>query len=627
MTTGAPTLSLGDFPTLVRRVFGSNPLRTEGDILALGYSPDGTLLSVEDPGLLRRWDLSTQQQLSSHALEELAVHWAFSRDGQFLAAGNSDVTLWDTASGEVVNTWSHPSWVTAVAFDSSGDVLATGHDDGIVRLWDTGTGEQLQELVGHPLPVSALAFNGDSKQLASAGEDRTIRLWEVNRGVMLGSLFGHTDRVPGLAWHPDGVRLLSAGWDTTARVWDTTTFQPIILLNAHAGQVFAFALSDDGQRLACADSSNTVHLWDLNGYRLLGSLRDRAAGEVRCLAFAPDNRRLVFGGIERLIYVWDTGRQHAEEDRLYDPQRQRTVVALGDGGRRLYSASSGTIPRLWDTHTGQPLPTWPEAGPICSFAVSPNGHWAVGSLAPPAPSQEGQTPLALWNAHSGERVAMADEERGPVTTLVFSPDSKLLATASYQSSNVWLWDLPALEPYLLINNAAEGCAVESVAFHPDGRHLAIAGIDCLSTSGRDGQVDLYSLTDKQVTATLPGGALCVAFAPDGKRLATATLRGTIRIYDMTTRQLIAELSGHTDLINGLAWSPDGRLLASLSDDHTVRLWDASTLAPRSVLPLDTQGKSLAFSPDSRWLCTGNANGSCYQLEVGQLLTDAPADLA
>src|SRR6185437_2984319 len=143
---------------------------------------------------------------------------------------SAELCLWETSDGELLACWPQTSWVTALAFQPGGLLLASGHDDGVVRLWDYAAGRLAYELrgpispsgSGGDLAVSALAFRPDGRRLAVAAEDRSILLWDMVGGELLGRMLGHTDRIPALAWHPDGRRLVSAGWDSTARVWDTT---------------------------------------------------------------------------------------------------------------------------------------------------------------------------------------------------------------------------------------------------------------------------------------------------------------------------------------------------------------------------------------------------------------------
>jgi WD40 repeat protein len=66
----------------------------------------------------------------------------------------------------------------------------------------------------------------------------------------------------------------------------------------------------------------------------------------------------------------------------------------------------------------------------------------------------------------------------------------------------------------------------------------------------------------------------VVFSPDGRLLATADYRnGTARVWDAATGRRLCTLTGHTEMIRGMAFGPDGRLLATASQDDTVRLWN------------------------------------------------------
>jgi WD40 repeat protein len=158
-----------------------------------------------------------------------------------------------------------------------------------------------------------------------------------------------------------------------------------------------------------------------------------------------------------------------------------------------------------------------------------------------------------------------------------------------------------------------------MAFHPQGNLLAVAGIDCMATGSCDGRIAVWDVVGRQPVRTFDVGATAVAYSPSGKHLAAGLLTRAVCIWDATTGELIAELERHSEPINSVAYSPDGALLAVGCDDRSVRLWDAVTGQPRGAIELDTQVKALAFSSDGRSLFTGNANTSCYQLDVARLL--------
>src|SRR6185312_5826276 len=166
------------------RVFGARPFHTDGELLALRFAPDGSLWSVEEPGVLRHWDLDTRQQTVWHEPSDPAAVWCFSSSAHYLAAGSAELCLWETSDGELLACWPQTSWVTALAFQTGGLLLASGHDDGVVRLWDYAGGRLAYELhgpispsgSGGDLAISALAFRPDGRRLAVAAEDRSILL-------------------------------------------------------------------------------------------------------------------------------------------------------------------------------------------------------------------------------------------------------------------------------------------------------------------------------------------------------------------------------------------------------------------------------------------------------------------
>lgn len=590
-------------------IFGDPQLRTDGELVALAFGEDGTLWSVDDPGILRQWHAGTGRELSWQSLSDFETLWCFSRDARLLAsAGTDDLSVWETATGDLRVVLRQPAEATALAFAPEARLLASGHEDGIVRLWELGRQRRVREFRGHDQPISALAFSADGRQLATACEAKRITLWDVELGQERGTLEGHTDRIPALLWHPDGRTLISAGWDTTARLWDTRTAQPIILLNSHAQQVAAMALAPDGTLLACADSDRAIHLWDLPQ----GSLRTILKGpadDVRCLAFSGDGERLASAGADRVVHLWDP--LHGQAISNHAPRTaSRTALTLSVDGVRL-ATNGGAAVRMLSTATRQPvLQLGDEAEVVHALAFSPDGRWLAGG------SDEH---IRLWDAGTGQPQRLLEGPDEPCTALAFAPNSATLASAGSLGTAVWLWQVKDGEPSLLIPDALDGCTIESLAFHPKGRLLAVGGIDWLATGGSDGAICLWDLHERCEVAMFVAGTTALAFHPSGRRVVSTTLARTIAIWEVETQQLVEELAGHDDTVTCVAYSPDGRRIASGSDDRTVRLWDSQTGAELCVCPLDTQIKSLCFSCDGRYLYTGNGNTTCYQLDVRQLL--------
>ncbi len=622
--TSIPPLSnvsspLSGRPDSLVAVFGDQPLRTDGELLALGFAQDGALWSVEEPGILRKWDLSIPGQVDAHFLDDLATQWAFSPDCSLAASGSDDLTLWDVNRGEMVGSFPSEAWVTAIAFSQDQKFVATGHDDGSICIWDIEEQRLTYPLEAHTRAVSALAFSPDGKVLASSGEEKVIRLWQMSSGDMQDALMCHHDRIPVLLWHPELPRLISAGWDTTARIWDVTTGEPIILLNSHAEQVHQLAITSDGQHLICADSDQDLHLWDLKTFKTLYVWRKQGS-EIRSIAVTPDNRRFACGGADRAIRIYDLEQREIQETHP-DLLASRASISVSSGNQQLIGLAFGGGINRWEVESQKQLPLPENAGDVRSSALSPDGKVLAVSVEVEEELQKQsiEPTLFLWHAATFAPGQTLRGPRPPITALTFSSDSALLASAGYTSSDVWLWDVARGEPKLLIPNAVEGCSIESLAFHPRESSLLVAGVDWLATSGSDGKLVHWDLVAQKPVQSFDAGSVAVVIHPEGELFASATLGRAIQFWNLKTAELVAELEGHTDQVTCMSFSPDGKWLISGSDDYTLHIWSAHERRLQTTVPVDTQVKAVCFSSDGRYLYTSNANASCYQLRFDQML--------
>jgi WD40 repeat protein/tRNA A-37 threonylcarbamoyl transferase component Bud32 len=139
-------------------------------------------------------------------------------------------------------------------------------------------------------------------------------------------------------------------------------------------------------------------------------------------------------------------------------------------------------------------------------------------------------------------------------------------------------------------------AVTAVAFSPDDRLLASASVDRT--------VKLWDVTTGKEVRSLAGHTArvnTVAFIPDGKGLASAGADNKVILWDTTTGRELLSLEGHRASVTGVAFSPDGRQLVSGSEDKTVRVWDANSGRLALVFKGRHRGpvRAVAFSPDGK----------------------------
>jgi WD40 repeat protein len=593
------------------RQFGETAFQAEGGVLALAYAPDGTLHSIEEPGILRAWS-AQGQLLQDTLLSELEALWAFGKGGTIVGSASDDLAIWDSASGRLLLSREQPSWITSLALSDDLQWAVTGSDDGAVRVWSVADGEIVHELQELTCPISAVAFDPTGKRIAAAGEDKTVALWDLAEPRFLGKLTGHSDRIHVLAWHKDGKAIVSGGWDSIAWVWDVASLAPIILLNAHALQISALAFSPDGTILAAADSDNVIHLWDFQKFRV----RQRLSGHSRqilSLSFSVDGSRLASGGEDSAVQIWDVESGKALTPTALDKGIEPTscALAMSPDGTEL-AMVVGSEASVWQTGTADKIWRQPEDQCLRAVAYSCDGRWLAGG------ARDGR--VHIWERPSRtERVLEDPLFRHAITCLAFSPDSSSLAVAGSSEMAVWLWGMESGQPELLIPDPLDGCGIETLAFHPGRRQLAIGGIDALATGGSSGAVAVWDLESRSELAMIDEGTSCIAFHPSGKFLACSTLDRSICIWDLENTQMVRELPGHQDPVARVAYSRDGAWLASGGHDRILRLWDADFGALLASVSLGSRIQGLAFAPDNKSIYVAYGDCTVEHLELTTLL--------
>ena len=287
-------------------------------------------------------------------------------------------------------------------------------------------------------------------------------------------------------------------------------------------------------------------------------------------------------------------------------------VAFSPDGKTLATGSYDHTVQLWDVATGRQIGELlnSQNGPTESMAFSPDGKTlATGG---------GDGTLRLWDVAAGHQIGhtLADDFGG-IFAVTFSPDGKTLAIGG---NDTVLWDVTTGHQIGSPLPSHSG-SVSAVAFSPDGKTLATAlnpveqGVPngkAPATGSQDGAVRLWNVaTGHQIGSPLTGhtGMVdSVAFSPDGKTLAIGSEDGAVRLRDVATgRQIGSPLTGHTGMVSVVAFSRDGKTLASGSDDSTVRLWDVATGRQIGGQLTGHTGsiRSVAFSPDGKTLATGS----------------------
>jgi WD40 repeat protein len=446
----------------------------------------------------------------------------------------------------------------------------------------------------HQGDIIATAFSPDGKVIVAACNDEkglSLRFWETPTGKELSRV--HVDEyrfADGLRFTPDGKGLLL--YRATPRLYDCASGKLLRSFQG-VGHAYAYDVSPDGRILATqvyVGPDYLIHLWEIATGKELRRLSGQS-GSPLGLRFSSDSARLMSANESGGIWIWNvTSGKMVHQEMLHQTAEGRGRVALARNGRTAAIAIDAGVPgvEVLDVVTGKKHCQIIAEGYQLEFTPDSRGLVTKGPSTSPI----------LWDVATGKKVRqLPDCLKHRLAGL--SSDGKLLATIKdgQADSSILLWDIERAE--LIHHGGGHWGTVTSVAFAPNGKLVA--------TGGEDATVRIWNPDTSKELATLKGHkeyVLAVAFAPEGKLLASTAADGTTRLWEVPSGRPLAKLDGpeggrptYARSAYGtgiLRFSADGKTLTIGGLDGPVQVWDLAVAKCSRSFALGPQNTVVAL---------------------------------
>ncbi|XP_064612441.1 notchless protein homolog 1-like [Liolophura sinensis] len=375
------------------------------------------------------------------------------------------------------------------------------------------------------------------------------------------SIEGHAEAVISLAFSPDGRYMASGSGDTTVRFWDLNTETPQYVCKAHKHWVLCIAWSPNGRKLASGCKNSQINLWDPLTGKQLGKTMTGHKQWITWLCWKPlhldpECRYLASSSKDSTVKIWDTVL--CQCCLTLSGHLQSVSCVRWGGANLLYTASQDRTVKVWR----------PDDGVLCR-TLQGHGHW-VNTMALSTdyalrtgafePAKASLVPQDC--ADSDEELAQKALERynnaknnGPERLVSGSDDFTL-----------FLWQ-PEEEKKPIARMTGHAQLINEVLFSPDTRLIASASFDK--------SVKLWDGKTGKFLATLRGHVsrvYQVAWSADSRLLVSGSSDSTLKVWDIKARKLLHDLPGHADEVYTVDWSPDGQRVASGGKDKVLKIW-------------------------------------------------------
>ena len=562
-------------------------LKHHQSVLSAFFSANGKMIvTASTDSIASIWNAETGLKIRDLKGHKDEVNTAeFSPDGKKVVTASKDgnAKLWNAESGTWIADLAHDENVLSATFSPNSKKIVTASQDSTAAIWDATTGKLIHILIGHYADVNKAVFSPNNKKVVTVSDDFTAVIWDAVTGEILKSLV-HNDKVNDVNFSPDGKKIVTSCDDHTAVVWDVETGNKKAVLEGHEDVVYSVKFSPDSKKIITASLDNTAKLWDAEtGKKIADYLGHQ--NTIFSVFFSQDGKKIVTASNDGTAKIWDANSTKKTIDFKGHKSLVNCAVFTPDG-KKILTVSADHTAILWNTETGEnEMDFLGHQQSIVKVSLSPINSKMILTASFDSTAR-------IWDASSGQKIADL-KHQDIVNSGVFSNDGKRIVTVT--SDSIIIWDAVSAKRIDNLNWYEDGVILAK--YSPDDKKIITASLD--------NTVKIWNVDTKELLVDLKDIANYAEFSPDGKIIVTASNDYSIKLWNAISGENIAIIRGHRGIVHSAVFSPDGKIVVSASDDKTAKIWDVASGKMIANFRHQNVVNNANFSPDGKKVVTSS----------------------
>jgi U3 small nucleolar RNA-associated protein 12 len=545
---------------------------------------------------------------------------------EIISATLESFTCWNIRTGSALKSWNdldNKSPVTCLKLSHiDSEIIAVGHEDGSIRIWNLKEAESRIVFRGHKTAVTALCFSPDGSRLASGARDTDVVLWDFATETGLFRLRGHNNLISNIEFLTENY-LITSSKDSLIKLWDLQAQHCIETEVSHRSEVTGFILTQDMKFMLTVGADGFLRIFSVDfealGKKLIagevignvfifkGEVQRSSKDRALCISHLPEDFTFSVLSSDRSVEVFRFASIEDVKKKLQRRRKRQKEKGVKEEEVEVSVESGDLIKscKYFRLHSrARFLDFIPE---ICN-----ENH--LGFIVGYATNQIETLAVELENAEEEPKVLNSIDlpgHRSDVKVVALTTDSSMAMTASSESVKVWNTSSGACirtidcddvlcgtfvqkNEYLLLGtkqgllrafDLASGCEMDpveahsgpiwSIAMRPDRKGFATGSADKFlkfwefkTSSTRAEGFKLKNIRSLQVSDDV----LCVKYSPDCRFVAVSLLDLTVKIFFEDTLKFYSNLFGHKLPVMSFDFSHDSRLIITASADKNVKIW-------------------------------------------------------